>query len=240
MHYLRVGLIGDFSPDVLAHEAIPKSLALWASEMEANIEPVWLPTVNLLDKPASNLEALDAFWCVPGSPYASMAGALRAIRYAREHGVPFLGTCGGFQHAVIEYARNVLGMAEADHAESNPDAEAPLISRLQCSLVETEGAIQFVPGSRLQEIYGGTEARETYHCSFGLNDSYRALFESGAMRITAMDENGEPRGIELQEHPFFVATLFQPERAGLHGQLHPLVNAFVRAAFREAGIAASV
>src|SRR5204862_344720 len=81
------------------------------------------------------LSPFDAIWCVPNSPYASMEGALCAIRFARESGRPFLGTCGGFQHTIIEYARNVLGFHEADHAESNPAAALPLISRLACFLL---------------------------------------------------------------------------------------------------------
>jgi len=173
-------------------------------------------------------------------PYRDADGAMQAIRHAREKRKPFLGTSAGFQYAVIEFARNVLGLAQADHQKTNPKAAMPLISPLGLSLLGVKARVRFTEGSHLRQAYRTPGSIEEYHCSFGLNDSYRALFESGAMRITAMDENGEPRGIELQEHPFFVATLFQPERAGLHGQLHPLVNAFVRAAFREAGIAASV
>lgn len=76
----------------------------------------------------------DAFWCAPGSPYRSLTGALDAIRFAREERVPFIGTCGGFQHAVIEYARNVLGFADARHAEYDPYASSDLfISALSCS-----------------------------------------------------------------------------------------------------------
>src|SRR5205809_607084 len=80
------------------------------------------------------LELFHGIWCVPGSPYRSMDGALRANRFARENGRPFLGTCGGFQHAIIESLRNVAGLKHADHAESNPDAKMPVIVRLACSL----------------------------------------------------------------------------------------------------------
>jgi len=87
------------------------------------------------------LEAFAGFWCVPGSPYRDMDGALRTIRFARETRCPFLGTCGGFQHAVIEYARSVLGLTDADHMESNPDAELPLIIALACRLAPTTGRL---------------------------------------------------------------------------------------------------
>ena len=98
---------------------------------------------------ATRVFGFSGLWCVPTSPYRSMEGALLAIRYARESGVPFLGTCGGFQHAVIEYARNVLGWADAEHAETAPDAARAVISLLECPLVETSGVVRFVPGSRI-------------------------------------------------------------------------------------------
>src|SRR5690348_13523420 len=126
-HPLRIGLIGDYSPEILAHVAIPRALDFAASDVGVPVEPVWLATDRLAQDGVAVLSMFDVLWCVPGSPYASMDGALAAIRFARERGVPFLGTCGGFQHALIEYARNVLGLAAADHAESNPDAALPLI-----------------------------------------------------------------------------------------------------------------
>ncbi len=212
-------MIGDYDPDVTAHRGIDRSLAGIA-------EAVWLGTPRLLDAP---LEEFAGFWCVPASPYESMDGALRAIRFAREHGRPFLGTCGGFQHAMIEYARNVWGMAEADHAEVNPEATIRLIAPLTCSLIEAEGIIRFEPDSRMAAIYGATEAREMYHCSYGLNPRYRELLNTGPLRVSGVDEQGEVRAVELGGHPFFLATLFQPERRALRGEVHPLVRALVAA-----------
>src|SRR5881398_1719435 len=146
---VRIALIGEYNPEVRAHVAIPKALKLAAEALARAVEPVWVAT-PLLDRNAEKeLSAFDSIWCVPNSPYASMEGALRAIRFARESGRPFLGTCGGFQHAVIEYARNVLGFHEADHAESNPAAALPLISRLDCSLARGKGAIRLMPNSQL-------------------------------------------------------------------------------------------
>jgi CTP synthase (UTP-ammonia lyase) len=169
---------------------------------------------------------------VPASPYADMDAALAAIRMARESGRPFLGTCGGFQHALIEYVRNVLGLADADHAETNPEAERMVIAPLACSLVEKAGALRLCAGSRLREIYGADAAEEVYHCRYGLNPRYAgALFGNPAtgLRVGATDDAGEVRAVELAGHPFFVATLFQPERSGLRGVAHPLITAFVAA-----------
>src|SRR5437764_10816471 len=106
MKSLRIGLIGDRSETVVAHGAIGLSIELAAAWMGCPIEPLWLDTLACEQ---AGFEGFHALWCVPGSPYHSMDGALRAIRCARENHLPFLGTCGGFQHALIEYARNVRG-----------------------------------------------------------------------------------------------------------------------------------
>jgi CTP synthase (UTP-ammonia lyase) len=158
-----------------------------------------------------------------------MDGALLAIRHARECGVPFLGTCGGFQHAVIEYARNVLGWVDAEDAETAPDAARAVISLLECSLVEASGVVRFLPGSRIAAAYGVTEAIEGYRCRYGLNAEFRSVLLAGPLRATAEDENGEVRAVELDGHSFFVATLFQPERASLAGKSAPLMVALVNA-----------
>lgn len=217
----RIGLVGDFDASVPAHRAIPLAL-------EGRAEGVWVPTETILC--AADLEQFDGIWCVPASPYRSMDGALTAIRFARETGLPFLGTCGGFQHAVIEYARNVLGWADAEHGEMSPEAARAVVSALACSLVETSDEVRFTPGSRLATAYGAPTSSEGYRCRFGLNPEFREALLSGSMRVAAVDAEGEVRGIELEGHPFFVATLFQPERAALAGRRAPLVDAFVAAA----------
>jgi CTP synthase (UTP-ammonia lyase) len=158
-----------------------------------------------------------------------MEGALLAIEFARETKLPFLGTCGGFQHAVIEFARNVLGWADAEHAETAPDAIRPVIAPLVCALVEATDTVRFHPGSRIASAYGCEASTEGYHCRYGLNRELQETLVSGPLRAGAHDVTGEIRAIELDDHPFFVATLFQPERAALAGRLPPVVVAFVRA-----------
>ncbi|MSU57190.1 MAG: hypothetical protein EXS35_03235 [Pedosphaera sp.] len=226
----RIGLIGDFNPDVIAHRAIPKALALAAADVGCEVEPVWFATDKIVLNDARQFADFAGLWCVPASPYASMAGALWAIRFARENKIPFLGTCGGFQHALIEYARNVVGICDADHAETNPDALNSIISPLACSLVEQTGAIRLKENSRIRNACRTEQIVEGYNCRFGLNPAFQSRLESGGLEFTGWDENGEVRAFELRGHPFFVATLFQPERAALRGENHPLIRAFVVAA----------
>ena len=227
---IRIALIGDYNPEVAAHVAIPRALKFAANGSIRAVEPAWMATPLFTKKSEELLSPFDAIWCVPNSPYASLDGALCAIRFARESGRPFLGTCGGFQHAVIEYARNALGFHEADHAESNPETALPLISRLACSLAPGKGAIRLVPNSQLARIYGKTEIAENYHCNFGLNPRLESMLNDGKLNISGRDENGEVRAVELAGHPFFIATLFQPEQSAFAGVEHPLICAFLHAA----------
>ena len=254
MHTLHIALVGDYDPTVTAHLAIPKALELSAEALNCKLEYHWLDTETIVDM--DMLNDFNALWCVPASPYKSMQGAITAIGFAREKQLPFLGTCGGYQHALLEFAQNVLGYQEADHAETNPDASMPLVASLRCALVETADSVTLKQGSRLAEIYGQREVTEMYRCRYGLNPVYVSLFDSSGLIISAIDENNEPRVIywpyqqiikdnfwkrgqaivrcgtypvqiiEVDSKEFAV----QPERSGLKGEVHPLVTAFVRAA----------
>jgi len=186
----------------------------------------WVATDSIVE--GFPFDGFDGLWCVPASPYRSMVGALRAIQHARQAAMPFLGTCGGFQHALVEYARNVLGWADAEHGETTGVGRL-LITPLTCALVETRAAVRLRRDSRLAAFYGRDEISENYRCSYGLNPSFAEELLGGALRASAHDLDGEVRAVELDGHPFFVATLFQPERSALAGNPAPLVEAFVGA-----------
>lgn len=232
----QIALIGDYSPSVTAHRAIPRALDLARAELNVEVGWPWIETRALVDVPRV-LAPFSAFWVAPASPYENMAGVLAAIRFARESRRPFLGTCGGFQHAVIEFARHVAGLPAADHAETNPAGDTLAITPLACALVEATGRIYFVPGSRLHTAYGAGSAEEGYHCRYGVSAAHRSSFERSGLVFTAVDSAGDIRGAELPGtvHPFFVGTLFQPERAALRGLTPPLVRAFLAAAVTAQG-----
>lgn len=229
----RIALIGDYSADVPAHRAIPIALTRARDELKSDISWDWIHTREI-EIAAHDLAAFSAVWLVPASPYENTAGALAAIRFARETRRPFLGTCGGFQHTLIEFARNVVGLAHADHAESNPSAATLVVTPLTCSLVEQGGDLHFTPGSVIGAAYGCETAHEGYHCRYGFNAAHREPLESAGLRFTAFDDAGAIRAAELPPtmHPFFVGTLFQPERAALRNETPPLVRAFTAAAAR--------
>jgi CTP synthase (UTP-ammonia lyase) len=225
----RIALIGDYNVSVPAHRGIPRALALAGESLGYGCTCEWLHTGTLHEDPSQQLAPFQGIWCVPASPYANPRGAIAAIRIARETGKPYLGTCGGFQHAMLEYAEAVWGVKRAVHAELDPTADDPVIAPLECSLVEKEDEVRFAPGSRVGSLYGMPSALEGYHCRYGLSREYSARLASGPLRASAWDAGGDVRAVELDGHPFFVATLFQPERSALAGRTHPLIRAFVAA-----------
>lgn len=229
----RIALIGDYRPEVIAHQAIPQALALAAASLKCDCEASWVATDQIESDPLDRLSVFQGIWCVPGTPYRSMNGALNAIRFAREAPRPFLGTCGGFQHLIIEYARHVLGMTEADHAETSPGAHLALITPLACPMVEKEGTVHLTPGSLAVSLCGTENRVETYHCSFGISRKWENFLFGQGLKISGTDQEGEVRVIEIPHHPFLLATLFQPERSALKGLAHPLIQGFVRAACQQ-------
>lgn len=217
-----VALIGDYSPAVTAHAAIPAALA--ACGFGGRFQ--WLESRSLSE---AHLGHYAGIWVVPGSPYHDGRAVIRVIRFAREAGLPFLGTCGGYQHAIMEAAEAFWGVGRATHAEEEPQAEDAVIAQLGCALVEIDGEVLLGPSSRLRSICGTDRLTERYHCRYGFNPRYQRFLDAGPLRAAARDASGEVRAVELDGHPFFIATAFQPERAGLRGEAHPLVQAFVNA-----------
>lgn len=226
----KFALVGDYNPAVVAHQAIPKALELAGRALAQPVQFEWIHTTDIRDDVAQQFEPFDGIWVVPASPYENMDGAISVIQYARESDTPFMGTCGGYQHAVLEFARNVLGHAQAANAEVTPETGFPLIAPLVCSLVEKDGEIKLVSESKAEKLYGENVITEQYRCSYGFNVVYLDLFESSDLNVTGFDLDDDPRIIELGGNRFFMGTAYQPERSSLRGETHPLITEFVRVA----------
>jgi CTP synthase (UTP-ammonia lyase) len=231
---LAVGVIGDFQPEFPPHPATNAALEHAAAALGITIEAPWLDTVLLLEIEQKALERFDALWCAPGSPYQSLEGALRAIQYAREHDRPLLGTCGGFQHIVLEYARNVLGVDEAQHAEYDPYSSELFISELSCSLAGKTMSITLTADSLAGSLYGAGEALEQYYCNFGLNPEHQHRLDDAGLKVVGEDQDGEARVVELPNLRFYVGTLFVPQLRSVPGSPHPLVMGLLDAALQAA------
>lgn len=231
---VSIALIGDQDEGFLPHQKTVSALTDAASALAVTIEISWIPTMTL-ETGVNQLTRFDGIWCVPGRPYKSLLGVLEGIRVARQRNTPFLSTCGGFQHAVLEYARNVLGLHEAQHEEYAPSASELLVSRLPCSLVGKRLVIQLLPGSLFHKYYRREEVEEEYCCNFGLNPRYRQLFDYNGLYTAGVDAEGKTRILELKDHRFFIATLFLPQLTSSGSNPHPLIVAFLKSAMLTAG-----
>jgi CTP synthase (UTP-ammonia lyase) len=228
----RIAVVGDFDPDNPTHTATSDALGHSATALGVAVDVSWVPTDELgeADDPGSALAPFDAVFVAPGSPYRSMAGALAAIEHARRRPLPLIGTCGGFQHVVIEFARNVMRLPDVRHAEYDPYASSLIITPLSCSLVGQALEVSIEAGTRAGKAYGTDRATEQYYCNFGLNPDYIDDLVGAGLAVSGTDTDGEVRIVELADHPFFVGTLFVPQARSTLVRPHPLVTAFVEAA----------
>jgi CTP synthase (UTP-ammonia lyase) len=222
-----IAVVGDYGAERPTHKATQQALE---HAVQAPLRFEWLATEAAAGMDEAELASYAGLLISPGSPYRNMEGALRAIRVAREHGLPLLGTCGGFQHVAVEFARDVLGIEEADHEESNPEASELAIVRLPVSLADHEHEVYFAPDSRVAAVYGASAAVEPFFCSFGLNPEYRSRIEDCGLVVSGTGADGAARVLEIPEHTFFIATLYVPQARYKPDDPHPLVTAFVAAA----------
>jgi CTP synthase (UTP-ammonia lyase) len=224
---INILLVGDYDQAVVAHQAIPRAIDLAAQTLVTEVEQTWIRTAELNPQ---MMPEFDALWCVPFSPYENPEMVIAAIRFVRENDIPFLGTCAGYQHAVIEYARNVLGFDSAASLEDDPDTPIPVIAPLACKLYDQAEAINIEQGSRAGDIYQAERVLEEYHCGFGVNPDFVQVFENSRLRFSGHDDNGDPRVCEIPGHRFFIGTAYQPERSALKQTVHPMITAFLMAA----------
>lgn len=227
---IRIGIIGDFDGERASHKATNEALQHCAGYLRMKLDLQWLPTESLdgdIDKTMSNFDGL---WCAPGSPYKSMNGAINAIRFAREKDYPFIGTCGGFQHAVIEYAQNKLKLNDVRHEEYDPDASNLFITALSCSLLGETRKIFIKPSAKVFNFYCQTEVEERYNCNFGVNPKYQKLIDETGFNVVGTDEKGEARILELPHNKFYIATLFQPQLSSTPANPHKLILAYLKCA----------
>jgi membrane protease YdiL (CAAX protease family) len=219
---VRIAIVGDLNPIYPSHRELEAARPL----LGADVETVWIGTTDPRIDHLAEM-GVDGVWLAPGSPYADDAAALRVIRWAREHGIPFLGTCGGLQYAVIEFSRTVLGWP-ATHAEVDGADAANAVAPLACSLQGEERTVTPVPGTRFATLVGGRPFTGTHYCDYGPTEqTLRALTQHGwVVEATAPDAPVEV--LSLWNHPFFVLSLFQPQVGALAGRApHPLLYAFV-------------
>lgn len=229
---LKIAVLGDYDENIIAHQCIPKAIHFSALALKIEAESIWIETSELAPSIEKKLGQFDGIWCAPGSPYKNRNTVLDAIRIARASGMAYLGTCGGYQHAILEFARNALGQNKAELEEENPKTSMPLISSLSCRLNSARKEIFLSENSQLCRYLKANRIEEEYQCGFGMNPIYQPLFENSSLKFVAFNDEKVPQAFELSDHPFFIGTAFQPERAARESRSHPLVEAFLLNSFK--------
>jgi CTP synthase (UTP-ammonia lyase) len=221
---VSIAVLGDRNVEYLTHREIDATLGLVPADVDAR----WLPSPE-----AASASEADGLWVVPGTPYRDDDSVLEAIRRARTAGMPTLGTCGGFQYMVVEFARNAARMGKAAHAETDPDASDAVVARLSCSLVGVERQITAVAGTRVGSLCGSTPFTGFHWCNYGLAPEHEGVLVGAGLVVSARAPDAGVEAVELPGHPFYVATLFQPQvGSSSTGRLHPLIAALISAARR--------
>src|SRR4051794_26938435 len=128
VYHMRIGIVGDYNPDYQSQQATNDALIHSSEKLGIRIEQEWIPTALIPEQMVKLIKTYKGFWIAPGSP-ESIYGVLCIIQYSREHNIPLLGTCGGFQNILIEYARNKLMIEEAEHEEQDPNASKLVVSK---------------------------------------------------------------------------------------------------------------
>jgi CTP synthase (UTP-ammonia lyase) len=209
---------------VQAHARLP--LILGAIEAAGTaLDPYWIPTTEVDD---AELARFDGVWLLPAAPTPAPTARSPPSGWPVLKPSPFLGTCAGFQHLVLEFARAVCGQA-AVHGEEASDAVDPLIRPLRCPLVGVEQLVHPVAGTRTASILDVAPRTERFFCSFGLDPAAEEDLVAHRLLVSGRDGDGEVRLVELGDHPFFIGALFQPELSSTGTWVHPLIAAFAEA-----------
>ena len=215
-------ILGDHSDLRLAHREVDATIALFPSDIEAG----WVCTDSAA---ARELVSADGVWLVSGGPYRSDDAVFHAIDHCLDSGMPFLGTCSGFQYTCLALARRQG--SDAFHAELDAGAPDPVIAPLACGLCGESRLIRPIAGTRLSEMCGNEPFLGFHNCDYRLAAEHEQTIELAGAKISARADSGLVEAIELPRHPFFLATQFHPQvGASASGVIHPLIRSLLESA----------
>ncbi len=238
---VKIGLVGKYIELKDAYKSIVESFIHAGAENSAKVELVWLHSEDITkDNVSEQLSELQGLLVAPGFGERGIDGKIEAIRYARENDLPFLGICLGMQCAVIEFARNVLGLENAHTTEINENAGDPVIDIMDGQKdLDTKGGTmrlgayqcKLKEGSKAQMIYGKELISERHRHRYEFNNKYLKDFEANGMIASGINpESGLVEIVEIPEHSWFVGVQFHPEYKSTVAEPHPLFVGFVKAA----------
>ena len=240
---VTIGLIGKYVELQDSYKSILEAFihAGAANEVKVNVESVHSEYLNQ-DNIKFKLSHLDGILVAPGFGERGIEGKIDAVKYVREHNIPFLGICLGMQMAVIEYSRNVLGLADANSTEMDEATSNPVIDLMeeQKSVTHKGGTMrlgswdcQLQKGSITAKVYGKDLVKERHRHRYEFNNDYREQIEVAGMKATGINpETGLVEIVEIPTHPWFVGVQYHPEYKSTVANPHPLFVAFVKAALK--------
>jgi CTP synthase len=255
-HSITIALVGKYVdlPDAYLSPAEALRAGGFANDAQVNIRWVISDACEDPEGAAAELDGVDGILIPGGFGVRGIEGKIGAIRYAREQGIPILGLCLGLQCMVIEVARDLAGLADADSAEFNPDTPYPVIATMadQEDVVAGErdmgGTMRLglypavlEPGTRVEELYGSTLVEERHRHRYEVNNSYRAPLEQAGLVFSGLSPDRHlVEFAELPSHPFFVGTQAHPEFLSRPTRPHPLFTGLIAAALARSKSASSV
>lgn len=241
---ITIGLIGKYVELQDSYKSILEAFihAGAANEVKVKIESVHSEYINS-DNVDVKLGHLDGVLVAPGFGERGIEGKIDAVRYVRENNIPFLGICLGMQMAVIEFARNVLGITDADSTEMSPNTENPVIDLMeeQKTITDKGGtmrlgawACDLKRGSKVWDIYKSESIKERHRHRYEFNSDYKEKMEEAGMLATGLNpDTGLVEIVEIPLHSWFVGVQYHPEYKSTVANPHPLFVAFVKAALNQ-------
>ena len=238
---VKIGLVGKYVELHDAYKSIAESFIHAGATNECKVKLEWIQSETLADEHhcAEVLSELDGVLVAPGFGERGIEGKINAVRYVRENGIPFLGICLGMQMAVIEYARNVLGIEDAHSTEMEPHTPHPVINMMeeQKTITDKGGTMRLGAyscklkrDSKAFQIYGKAQISERHRHRYEFNNDYLERFERAGMRPTGINpDTGLVEIVELINHPWFMGVQFHPELKSTVMNPHPLFVQFVKA-----------
>jgi CTP synthase len=240
---VHIGLIGKYVELQDSYKSILEAFihAGAANEVKVVVESIHSEYLNE-DNIKMKLSHLDGVLVAPGFGERGIEGKIDAVKYVREHKIPFLGICLGMQMAVIEYARNILGLNNANSTEMDPETPHPVINIMeeQKTIIDKGGTMrlgawecQLIDDSIVSKVYSSSNIEERHRHRFEYNNVYKTQFEAAGLKTTGINpKTGLVEIVEVEDHPWFVGVQYHPEYKSTVSNPHPLFVAFVKAALK--------
>lgn len=237
---INVGLVGKYVELQDSYKSILEAFihAGAANEVKVNVISIHSEFTNA-ENISEKLKGIDGILVAPGFGERGIEGKIETVRYAREKGIPFFGICLGMQMAVIEYARNILGYADANSTEMNSQTSHPVISLMeeQKNIVDKGGTMRLgawkcaiEENSLAYKIYNKNVISERHRHRYEFNNEYRELLENAGLKCSGVNpDTGLVEIIELENHPFFIGVQYHPEYKSTVANPHPIFVSFVAA-----------